>query len=148
MFFILLGAGALVLLFALADAFSRAKVSTVKAFGAWLLALGGVALMALLLLSGKGGFAFLVLPVLGPVTLNWLRRKVPGFVAGASASARPSASRMTRAEAFEVLGLRPNASKSDIQIAYVRLMRGAHPDGGGSDWLAARINQARDVLLG
>jgi hypothetical protein len=26
-------------------------------------------------------------------------------------------------------------------------MRGAHPDGGGSDWLAARINQARDILL-
>lgn len=148
MFFLLLGVGALVLLFVLADAVSRASVKTIKTFGAWLLALGGVALMALLLLSGKGGFAFLVLPVLGPLALNWLRRKVPGMAQGPRTSGRATGSKMGRAEAFEVLGLPANASKSDIQIAYVRLMRGAHPDSGGSDWLAARINQARDVLLG
>jgi curved DNA-binding protein CbpA len=55
---------------------------------------------------------------------------------------------MTRAEAYEVLGLAPNASEVDIRAAHRRLMRGAHPDSGGSDWLAARINQARDILLG
>jgi curved DNA-binding protein CbpA len=55
---------------------------------------------------------------------------------------------MTRPEALEVLGLSSSASKSDIQAAYLRLMRAAHPDRGGSDWIAARINQARDVLLG
>jgi curved DNA-binding protein CbpA len=47
-----------------------------------------------------------------------------------------------------VLGLRPGASKAEILSAHRRLMRGAHPDTGGSDWLAARINLARDVLLG
>ena len=148
MFLVLLGVGALVLLFALADAFSRASVKTIKTFGIWLLALGGVALIALLLLSGKGDFAFLVLPVLGPLALNWVRRKVPGMAQGPRSSARASSSKMSRAEAFEVLGLPSNSSRSDIQVAYVRLMRGAHPDSGGSDWLAARINQARDVLLG
>jgi DnaJ family protein C protein 19 len=55
---------------------------------------------------------------------------------------------MTRGEAYEVLGLHPNASATEIRDAHRRLMRGAHPDHGGSDWLAARINQARDILLG
>ena len=55
---------------------------------------------------------------------------------------------MSRAEAFEVLGLQPGVSEAEIREAHRRLMRGAHPDTGGSDWLAARINQARDILLG
>jgi curved DNA-binding protein CbpA len=55
---------------------------------------------------------------------------------------------MTREEAFEVLGLRPGATEAEIREAHLRLMRAAHPDAGGSDWLASRVNQARDVLLG
>ena len=55
---------------------------------------------------------------------------------------------MTRAEAYEVLGLQAGVSEAAIRLAYTRLMRAAHPDAGGSDWLASRINQARDVLLG
>ena len=46
-----------------------------------------------------------------------------------------------------MLGLRPGAGEAEIRAAYTRLMRGAHPDSGGSDWLATRINQARDTLL-
>jgi curved DNA-binding protein CbpA len=46
-----------------------------------------------------------------------------------------------------VLGLRPGATEADIRAAHHRLMRTAHPDSGGSDWLATRVNQARDVLL-
>ena len=46
-----------------------------------------------------------------------------------------------------MLGLDEGASDADVQEAWVRLMRVVHPDGGGSDWLAARVNQARDVLL-
>jgi DnaJ family protein C protein 19 len=46
-----------------------------------------------------------------------------------------------------VLGLQPGASKAEIRAAHRRLMRGAHPDAGGSDWLASRVNEARDILL-
>jgi hypothetical protein len=61
---------------------------------------------------------------------------------------RPGGGGMTRAEALAVLGLTDGATEDDIRAAHRRLMRAAHPDQGGSDWLAVRINQARDVLLG
>ncbi|MCC7220367.1 MAG: DnaJ domain-containing protein, partial [Candidatus Contendobacter sp.] len=51
------------------------------------------------------------------------------------------------AEAYEILGLSPDASQDQIQAAYRRLMQRLHPDHGGSAYLAARLNQARQVLL-
>ena len=55
---------------------------------------------------------------------------------------------MTRGEAFKILGLLDSATDDEIRAAYRRLMTQIHPDRGGSDYLAAKINQARDVLLG
>lgn len=54
---------------------------------------------------------------------------------------------MDRAEAYRVLGLQSGAGRDEIQAAYRRLIQRVHPDQGGSSDLAARINQARDVLL-
>jgi len=55
---------------------------------------------------------------------------------------------MDRTEAYQVLGLQPGANREEIQAAYRRLIQRVHPDHGGSSYLAARLNQARDVLLG
>ena len=69
--------------------------------------------------------------------------------AGSKDSAGPAShdKTMSRAEAYEMLGLLPGASRKEIQTAYRRLMQRLHPDHGGSAYLAARLNQARQVLL-
>ncbi len=54
----------------------------------------------------------------------------------------------SRSEAYDLLGLKPGASEDDIKAAHKRLMKDFHPDKGGTDYLAAKINQAKDVLLG
>src|ERR1700722_15564145 len=146
MVWLLLGA---LILFALVGglrAFERASVTSVKALFAWIAALGGLSLALLLILTGRGGIALGALTLFGPLLYQrWqaARGRRIGGIGSRSGSGSARSGPMSRDEAYEVLGLHVGASDTDIREAHRRLMRGAHPDAGGSDWLAARINQAR-----
>lgn len=70
-----------------------------------------------------------------------------GTARRAPASPSAPASRMSVDEARRILGVGPEASRAEIQAAYTRLMRMAHPDAGGTAGLAAQLNAARDRLL-
>jgi hypothetical protein len=59
----------------------------------------------------------------------------------------PGSGPMTKEEAYKVLGLEAGATTADIRKAHRRLMQRLHPDLGGTSFLAARINEAKDVLL-
>jgi DnaJ domain len=66
---------------------------------------------------------------------------------GSGAGARSTSGDMSVEEAYAILGLSPGADADAIKEAHRRLMVKLHPDHGGSDYLATKINRARDVLL-
>ena len=65
-----------------------------------------------------------------------------------NSSPAQTSSEITKEEAWQLLGLEPSASREDIIQAHKRLIQKVHPDRGGNDYLAAKLNAARDLLLG
>ncbi|MCX7348441.1 MAG: molecular chaperone DnaJ [Alphaproteobacteria bacterium] len=82
---------------------------------------------------------------------SWIERTHPEWRAawnsGAGRAAATTSQKMTRGEALAILGIKEGATEDDIRAAHRRLMKTAHPDLGGSDYLAAKINEAKEYLL-
>ncbi|HEX3954243.1 MAG TPA: DnaJ domain-containing protein [Stellaceae bacterium] len=66
---------------------------------------------------------------------------------GAEVPPRTASSDVSVDEAYAILGLEPGADAEAIKAAHHRLMKQLHPDHGGTDYFAAKLNRARDVLL-
>ncbi|NND66683.1 MAG: DnaJ domain-containing protein [Halioglobus sp.] len=81
---------------------------------------------------------------------SYLRQRFPGETDFSGQQQGPTSAPggMTRAEALAVLGVEEDATKEDIVNAHRSLMQKLHPDRGGNDYLASKINQAKDFLLG
>jgi hypothetical protein len=118
----------------------------------WLLVIAVVAALTAIVWAGRYALAAYIVPFLIPALIRGgmagLGRRSQGGGNNAGGRARPSSSAMSREDAYAVLGLAPGASDTAIREAHRRLMAKVHPDRGGSDFLAAQINQARDLLLG
>jgi hypothetical protein len=90
-----------------------------------------------------------------PLLETYLDRRAPDWRAdaggagagGGEQAAGPGAQTMDEATAWSILGLQPGASVDEIKAAHRRLMTKLHPDHGGSGYLAAQLNQAKDYLL-
>jgi len=121
-----------------AQALRRLGLAALVALGLWLVLTGKLAGIVAVA-AGLTPWIFRALRL--HALWRALRRWVPRTPAARSTA-------MSREEAWDVLGLAPGAGAEEIKAAHRRLMRQAHPDRGGSTWVAARINQARDLLLG
>jgi hypothetical protein len=84
-----------------------------------------------------------------PLLEAFLDRRHPGWRAAGGDGDEDAAAdgAMTERRALEILGLEPGADEAAIKAAHRRLMAQVHPDRGGSAWLAAQLNAAREYLL-
>lgn len=67
--------------------------------------------------------------------------------AGGGRGGAPAGGAMTEEEAYQILGLQPGADAATVRATHRSLMKKFHPDAGGTSYLAARINQAKDLIL-
>ena len=140
--YLLLALGLLIGVFSLYRFFINAEVKQIKAFFLSVFALAVCVALLVMALTGRLAAALGIFVVLLPFAAPYLKkfRQEPQNTSA-------STSLMSRTEALEVLGLETAASEEDIQMAYKKLMMKVHPDAEGSDWMAAKLNQARDILL-
>lgn len=154
MTYLLLGIALLLVAYALASQISQLTARAVRLAGFAALFIIAAGILVFFALSGRYGLAAPAGAFALWAMRAWLLarqiRSTGDAGRGDSGNSAPRAAldKMSRGEALEVLGLEDGAGADDIEAAYKTLIVKNHPDQGGTDWLAARLNEARDVLLG
>lgn len=137
--YLILAIGSAFGIFGLYRFFLKASPKQVKAL---ILSIAAIAIglaSLFLAVTGKLPAAIGILVALWPLGRAWLQTR----------KSAPSAKEpdLSEKEAYEILGLPETASTDDIKDAYIRLMKKTHPDQAGSDWIAKKINAAKELLL-
>lgn len=99
----------------------------------------GAAILSLLVWAGRR-------PARVHAPLRFFRRRMTALRRSAASMAEPRGGELSESEARAILGVGAEARRTDIDWAYRRLIRLAHPDHGGTVGLAAHLNAARDRL--
>lgn len=138
--------GLLIGLYALYRFFINAELHQIKAF--FLLSMLVVLCTALFVLAVTGRLpaAIAILTALAPLAVGWWKARHDEHDDTLDIMGDHEID--TREDALKVLGLGEGATDDEITKAYKKLMQKVHPDHEGSEWIAAKLNQARDYLLG
>ena len=131
------------LLLMLLNWWAKADAKTAKSSLFWAIIAVCAVISAALIVSGRGIAA--ILPV--GFTAWRLFGSRTGAMQQGGQSARRDDGRMSVTEAREVLGITERAGEDEINAAYRKLMAKYHPDKGGNDWMASKLNEARQTLL-
>jgi hypothetical protein len=133
------------LLLMLLNWWAKADVKTAKSSLFWaILAVCGLLTFALVA-TGRGLAAIIPVGFAAWRMFGSGLRTKPGASGG---QAKRDVGRMSVSEARDVLGVSEKASEDEINAAYRKLMAKYHPDKGGNDWMASKLNEARRTLLG
>ncbi|WP_262691240.1 J domain-containing protein [Kordiimonas aestuarii] len=132
------------LLLMLLNWWAKAEVKTAKSSLFWAILAVCAILTFALMASGKGLAA--ILPIGFAAWRMFGAKSMPRGRAGPGR--RNDSGPMSPSEAREVLGVREGAGEQEINAAYRQLMAKYHPDKGGNDWMASKLNEARKALLG
>jgi hypothetical protein len=143
--YLLLLLGVLFGIFALYRFFLRAEIHQIKSLIAAAVTITVCAALFLLSVTGRLPAAIGIVSAIAPFAIAWLNRgtKPKAPPQGHFPQDKP----LDRKEALNILGLEEAASDEDIEAAYKRLMKKLHPDQDGSDWMASKLNAARDFLV-
>lgn len=143
--YLLLVIGLLVGLYALYRFFLNADVHQVKAFFLMAILVIVCAALLTLALTGRLPAALAILTAVAPLAAGWWKARKDSDE-GPDIFFSQDTEIGTREKALQVLGLEKDANDEDIQKAYKKLMQKLHPDHEGSEWIAAKLNEARDFL--
>lgn len=129
---------------------STPKADRKRLITGWLLWLT-VAVVVAMALTGRlhwiGGLMALSVPFIRQFALWFMQRKLNEMDAKNSSQEVSSESEMDRQKALQILNLGEQPNREEIVQAHRKMMQKNHPDQGGSDYLAAMLNQAKDLLI-
>lgn len=144
--YLLLVIGLLIGIYALSRFFVKADVDDIKALILSAFTITICVALFVLAVTGRLPAAIALVAALAPFIVAFYTKKM-----------RPSPydhqvddstkTPMSVKEAYEILGLEEGAKDEEIKASYKKLMKKVHPDSEGSEWMAAKLNEAKDLLL-